>query len=115
MAALENRSTRRFPMRCAAQAAMAIAGVLPLINTAAQTVGRPQETVPAAGARPSQPGNADTRGDDKFTFDGDTAVWMVAIQPGRSAAFEQVMARVRQALANSPDPQRQRQAAGWST
>jgi hypothetical protein len=49
----------------------------------------------------------------KFTFDGDAALLTVAIKPDKTADFERVMTRVRQALLQSPDPQRKQQAAGW--
>jgi hypothetical protein len=49
----------------------------------------------------------------KLTFAGDVALWTVAIKPDKTAAFEQIMARVRDALAKSSEPARQRQAAGW--
>jgi len=49
----------------------------------------------------------------KLTFQGDLALWTVAIKPDKTAGFEQIMTRVREALAKSPDPARQRQAAGW--
>ena len=49
----------------------------------------------------------------KLTFPGDVALWTVAIKPDKTAAFEQIMTRVRDALAKSSDTTRQRQAAGW--
>ena len=49
----------------------------------------------------------------KLTFNGDVALWTVAIKPDQTAAFEQIMRRVREALMKSADPVRQRQAAGW--
>jgi hypothetical protein len=49
----------------------------------------------------------------KLTFSGDVALWTVAIKPDKTAGFEQIMTRVREALLKSPDPARQRQAAGW--
>jgi hypothetical protein len=49
----------------------------------------------------------------KLTFPGDVALWTVAIKPDKTAGFEQIMTRVREALAKSSDPVRQRQAAGW--
>ena len=49
----------------------------------------------------------------KLTFDGDTALWTVAIKPDKTADFEAVMKRVHEALMKSADPQRQQQAAGW--
>ena len=49
----------------------------------------------------------------KLTFDGDTALWTVAIKPDKTADFEQIMKRVHEALLKSADPQRRAQAAGW--
>jgi hypothetical protein len=48
----------------------------------------------------------------KPTFHGDIALWTVAIKPDKTGAFEHIMLRVREALAKSTDPARQRQAAG---
>jgi hypothetical protein len=52
-------------------------------------------------------------GEPKFTLEGDTALLSVAINADKTADFERVMARVRQALEMSPDQDRRRQAAGW--
>jgi hypothetical protein len=49
----------------------------------------------------------------KLTFDGDTALWTVAIKPDKTADFEQIMKKVQDALLKSTDPQRHMQAAGW--
>lgn len=49
----------------------------------------------------------------KLTFSGDVALWTVAIKPAKTADFERVMTRVRDALSQSPDAAKQRQAAGW--
>lgn len=48
-----------------------------------------------------------------LTFDGDTALWSVAIKPDKTADFEQIMAKVRDALGKSDKPERKQQAAGW--
>jgi hypothetical protein len=48
-----------------------------------------------------------------LTFDGDTALWTMAIKPAKTADFEKVMNRLRDALTQSNDPQRKQQAAGW--
>ena len=50
----------------------------------------------------------------KLTFSGDVALWTVAIKPDKTAGFEQIMTRVREALTRSADPVRQKQAAGWT-
>ena len=49
----------------------------------------------------------------KLTFDGDTALLTVAIRPDKTADFEQVMAKLKEALLKSEDPKRREQAAGW--
>lgn len=48
-----------------------------------------------------------------LTFQGDIALWTVAIKADRTADFEKVLARVRDALQKSEDPRRKAQAAGW--
>jgi hypothetical protein len=49
----------------------------------------------------------------KLTFDGDTALWTVAVKPDKTAEFEQIMQKMRAALLKSSDPVRRQQAAGW--
>jgi hypothetical protein len=48
-----------------------------------------------------------------LTFDGDVALWTVAIKPDQTAAFERVIERLREALVTSDDPRRRQQAEGW--
>jgi hypothetical protein len=48
-----------------------------------------------------------------LTFDGDTALWTMAIKADKTTDFENVMKKLRDAFAQSPDPKRQQQAAGW--
>jgi hypothetical protein len=48
-----------------------------------------------------------------LTFDGDTALWTMAIKPDKTADFEKILARLRTALQKSADPRRRQQAAGW--
>lgn len=50
---------------------------------------------------------------DALTFNGDTAIWSIAIKPDKTADFEQVMMKVREALMKSDSAQRKQQAAGW--
>jgi hypothetical protein len=63
--------------------------------------------VAAVAAQNGQPAH------QKFTFDGDIALWTMAIKADKTADFEQVMAKMRAALLKSPDPARRQQAAGW--
>ena len=48
-----------------------------------------------------------------LTFDGDTALMTITIKPDKTAAFEQIMGKVREALMKSEKPERKQQAAGW--
>lgn len=72
-----------------------------------------QQATPATGATTPQAATAAATEPEKFTFSGDVALWTVAIKPDQTAAFEQVMRRVREALLKSSDPLRARQADGW--
>jgi hypothetical protein len=49
----------------------------------------------------------------KLTFEGDTALWTVAIKPDKTADFEKILVKLREGLAKSDKPERQKQAAGW--
>lgn len=48
-----------------------------------------------------------------LTFEGDTALWSIAIKPDQTAAFEEIMGKVKEALMKSEKPERKQQAAGW--
>jgi hypothetical protein len=74
--------------------ALVVAGGLALSDLQAQT--------PA-------PASADPR----TTFDGEIALWTVAINADRTADFEQVVQRLHEGLKKLGTPERQRQAAGW--
>lgn len=49
----------------------------------------------------------------KLSFEGDTALWSVAIKPDKTADFESLMGKVKEALMKSDKPERKQQAAGW--
>ena len=49
----------------------------------------------------------------KLTFQGDIALVSVAIKPDKTADFEQVIAKLKEALAKSERPEAKQQAAGW--
>lgn len=48
-----------------------------------------------------------------LTFEGDTALFSIAIKPDKASDFEQIMRRVREALAKTDKPEHQQQAQGW--
>ena len=48
-----------------------------------------------------------------LTFDGDTVLWTVSIKSDKTADFEKLMGKVKDALLKSNKPERKQQAAGW--
>ncbi len=51
---------------------------------------------------------------EKFTLDGQAALWTVAIKADKTADFEKVLEKLRQALVMSDKPERRQQAQGWT-
>ena len=49
----------------------------------------------------------------KLTMDGDLALWSVAIRPDKTADFEKVLGKVKEALGKSTAPEAKQQLAGW--
>jgi len=49
----------------------------------------------------------------KLTFEGDLALWSVAIRPDKTADYEQILAKVKGVLAKSEKPEARQQLAGW--
>jgi hypothetical protein len=76
-----------------------LAGGLPAV-TGAQSE---QAQQPAAAPAASQ----------ILTFDGQAALLTVAIKPDKTAEFETIVRRMRDALLKSEDPKRRQQAEGW--
>ena len=60
-------------------------------------------------------GHAGAQEAQKLTFDGDTALWTVAIKPDKTADFEKILGKLREALMKSEKAGRKDQAAGWRT
>ena len=81
---------------------MASAGVV-----CAQTPPPTQQTPPATQQAPAQQA-APTVG-----FSGDSALVLNYIKADKTADFEAVMAKVKEALVKSQSPERKQQAAGW--
>jgi hypothetical protein len=71
----------------------------------------------AVGLLAAAPAQAQTQASapaaQKLTFSGDIALWTVAIKPDKTSDFEQIMAKLRDGLAASTDPERRRQGQGW--
>lgn len=51
---------------------------------------------------------------NKFLLDGEAALWTVAIRPDKTADFERVIEKLRQALTTSDVPGKRQQAQGWT-
>lgn len=49
----------------------------------------------------------------KFTLEGDVALWSVAIKADKTADYEQVLAKLKEALQKSEKPEAKQQLAGW--
>jgi hypothetical protein len=69
-----------------------------------------QEAAPAQQAQQGQQQPAPA----KTTFDGDSVILIYAVNPGQDAQYEQVIAKLKDALAKSARPEAKQQAAGWS-
>jgi hypothetical protein len=49
----------------------------------------------------------------KFTLDGDLALWSVSIRPDKTADYESVLNKVKETLTKSEAPEAKQQLAGW--
>ena len=94
-------------MRCFSAALAAIAVMLLAPSTHAEQTATQQ---PAPQPSAQQPA-AQTA--PKLTFEGDTALWTVAIKPDKTADFEKIVAKLHEGLAKSDKPERKQQASGW--
>jgi hypothetical protein len=50
----------------------------------------------------------------KLTYEGNSVIVVYAANPGKDADYEQVIAKLKDALAKSTEPQAKEQAAGWT-
>ena len=68
---------------------------------------------PALGARTSPVQQAPAAAKSPYVFASDAALILNFIKADKTADFEMVMAKLKEALAKSDKPQRKEQAAGW--
>ncbi len=66
-----------------------------------------------AGAQDPAPQPAAAAEKPALTFEGDAAYLMVFVKPDKTADFELVLNRLKEALAKSEKPERRKQAEGW--
>jgi hypothetical protein len=90
-------------------------GVVLLLVLVSGSEQKPDQATPAAQT-PTQPSSAATQPalqSNARVFASEAGMIFNAIRPDKVADFELVIDRLRQALAASTDPVRQKQAAGW--
>jgi hypothetical protein len=71
------------------------------------------QTPPAATPPPAQPPPAAAAA-NPFVFPGDGGVILNFVKADKTADFEMVLGKLKEALAKSEKPERKEQAAGWS-
>ena len=84
---------------------MLLAGALVMLPAFSPTSAGAQEA--------AQPQQQQQQAAPKLTFEGDTALWTVAIKPDKTADFEKIMSKLHEGLGKSQKPEQQKQAAGW--
>lgn len=82
-----------------------VAGTLSAATVFAQT--------PAAQAPPAQPPAAAAAAPTARTFAGDGGMVLNFVKPDKTADFEAVIAKLKEALAKSEKPERKEQAKSW--
>jgi hypothetical protein len=77
--------------------------------------GQPPTTTPPSGQPPATPpsGQQPAAAAPGRTFSSDAGMLFNMIKPDKTADFEAIIARVKDAMAKSPNPVRKQQAAGW--
>jgi len=87
-----------------------LAGVLTAAASHAQT---PPTTTQTPTPTPSPPPQQATAQKSPYVFAGDGAVILNFVKPDKTADFELVMGKVKEALSKSEKPERKQQAASW--
>jgi hypothetical protein len=88
--------------------ALALAGVLSAMPVLAQTAPAQQPAGQPAGQPAQQPAAPAAR-----VFASDAGMVLNFIKPDKTADFESVMAKLKEALQKSPKPERKEQANSW--
>ena len=79
-------------------------------GASAASAQQPQEVV---AARLPEPAREATPAANPWTFSSDAGLMLIFIKPDKTADFEAILARVKDALLKSDKPKRREQAAGW--
>ena len=75
--------------------------------------GQPATSQPPSGGQPGQPPGQAQATPAKRVFASDAGMVLNFIKPDQTAAFESVMAKLKEALAKSEKPERKEQAKSW--
>jgi hypothetical protein len=81
-----------------------LAGAMMILPAFSHSLTAQDAAAQPAAAQPAAP---------KTTLEGDTAIIIYAANAGKDADYEQVIAKLREALGKSTDPQAKEQLAGW--
>jgi hypothetical protein len=102
-------------MRRLSGVVLAGAMVMTAFSQSAFAQAAPAAQEPAAEQPAAQQPSAEQQAAvQKLTYEGDTVVIAYQTNAGKDADYEQVIAKLKDALAKSTDPQAKQQAAGWT-
>lgn len=90
-----------------------LAGAIVMLPAFSQTA-RAQEAAAPQPAQEQQKPEEQKPEVQKLTYEGDTVIILYATNPGKDADYEQVITKLKDALAKSTDPLAKQQAAGWT-
>lgn len=91
---------------------MALAGVM-LAGASVAAAQAPAPSQPAQPAQPDQPTQPAAPEAPVLPLDGEAAIITVLIKPDKTADFDHVLGRLKEALQKSEKPERKQQADGW--
>src|SRR5438874_7150732 len=89
---------------------IAVAVVVGMLSVGAAYAQQPSAQQPAQPAQPAQQAQAQK---SPYVFSGDGAAILNFIKPDKTADFEMVIGKLKEALAKSDKPERKQQAASW--
>src|SRR5437762_11335920 len=89
---------------------IAVAVVVGMLSVGAAYAQQPPAQQPAQPAQPAQQAQAQK---SPYVFSGDGAAILNFVKADKTADFEMVIGKLKEALAKSEKPERKQQAAGW--
>jgi hypothetical protein len=89
---------------------IAVAVLVGMLSVGATAAQQPPAQQPAQPAQPAQQAQAQK---SPYVFSGDGAAILNFVKADKTADFEMVIGKLKEALAKSEKPERKQQAAGW--